>query len=137
MVENVGYIFQNCSDRRYVLGLLLVSSCYTKRKLEIFISVKILVENISKFNVYWNAVICHYILSTVRYKKSNKFLLLMLGDKVTCLSKVFISYTTEKIKLMWNSSLIRYIFNFTKTIFHFYIFKGNIFKFFYIYKFFI
>ena len=107
-----------------------------KKAVEIFICVEILIKIISKFNVYRKAVACHYILSNVWYKKSNKFsIAIPMRQKVTCTNKVFIFTTIEKFNLFWNSTLIKGIFYFLKTMLFCYISKGIIFKFLRIYKF--
>ena len=52
-------------------GFCFVLLC-CEQTVKIFIPIEILVENISRFNMYGKAVICHYILSLIRYKESNK-----------------------------------------------------------------
>ena len=137
-VDIYWHIFQSFSGRRYVLELwfFILSCC--EETIKIFIQIEILVENISRFNTYGKAGICHYVLSFARYKESNKlFVVIIRWLKVTCLNKVFIDTAIEKFKLMRNRSFIKGIFYFLKTILFFDIFKDFIFKFFFIYESFI
>ena len=81
--------------------------CY-KEAVKIFIRIEIMVENISRFNMYGKVVICHYVLSFVRYKESNKLSVVVIRwEKVTCLNKVFIDNTIEKFTLVGNRSFIK------------------------------
>ena len=109
-----------------------------KKTLKTFICVETFVENISSLHMYRKAVICHYVLSFVGYKESNKlFFFIVRWQKVTCLNKVFIDTAIEKFNLVGNRSFIKGIFYFFKTLFFFVIFKDFICKLFFIYESFI
>ena len=117
-------------DRFWNCDFCFVLLCY-KEAVKIFIRIKILVENISRFNMYGKAVIWHYILSFLRYKESNNATVVIIRlQKVTCLNKVFIDTTIEKLMLVRIRSFIKAIFYFLKTELFFDIFKDLIFKFF-------
>ena len=59
--------------------------------------------------MYGKVVICHYVLTFVRYKESNKFSVVVIRwQKVTCLNKVFIDTAVEKFKLLRNRSFIKF-----------------------------
>ena len=74
---------------------------------------------------------CHYVLSFIRYKESNKLSVVVIRwQKATCLNKVFIDTTIEKFKLVRNRSFIKGSFYFIKTVLFFDIFKDFIFIFF-------
>ena len=104
--------------------------CY-REAVKILIRIEILVENISRFNMYGKVVICHYVLSFGRCKKSNKLpVVIIRWQRVICLNKVFIDTAIEKFNLVINTSFIKRIFYFLKTILFFDIFKDFIFKFF-------
>ena len=129
-VEVVGETFWN-------YGFFSVLLCY-KEAVEIFSLIEILAENISSFKMCGMIVICHYVLSFVRYKESNKLSVVFIRwQKVTCLNKVFIDIAIEKFKLVRNKGFIKGIFYFLKTVLFFDIFRDFIFKFFFIYKSFI
>ena len=103
-------------DAFWNYGFCFVLLCY-KEAVNIFILIEILVENISRFNMYGKVVICHYVLSFVRYKESNKLSVVVIRwQKVTCLNKVFIDTTIEKSKLVRSRSFIKGIFYFLKTV---------------------
>ena len=95
-------------DTFWNYGSCFVLLCY-KEAVKIFIRIEILVEHISSFNMYGKVVICHYVLTFVRYKESNKFSVVVIWrQKVTCLNKVFIDTAVEKFKLGKNRSFIKF-----------------------------
>ena len=118
-------------------GFCFVLLCYEEAA-KILICIEILVENVPRFNTYGKVVICHYVLSFIRYQESNKLSVAVVKkQKVTCLNKVFIDTTIDKFRLVRNRSFIKGIFYFLKTVLFFDIFKDFIFKFFFIYESFI
>ena len=103
-------------DTFWNYGFCFVLLCY-KEAIKIFIHIEIVLENISRFNMYGKVLNCHYVLSFVGYKESNKLSVVVIRwQKVTCLNKVFIDTTIEKSKLVRSRSFIKGIFYFLKTV---------------------
>ena len=103
-------------DKFWNYGFCFVLLC-CKEAVKIFIRIEILMKNISRFNMCGKPVICHYVLSFVRYKESNKLPVFVIRwQKVTWLNKVFIDTTIEKFKLVRSRSFIKSIFYFLKTV---------------------
>ena len=101
MVDILGVFF-----KAVVVGDTFWNYCFCfvllcqNESVEVFIRVEILVENISRFNMYGKAV-CHCFLSFIRHKKSNKFsIIIVQRQKVTCIDRALIGTTIEKVKLV-------------------------------------
>ena len=137
-VDIFGHIFQGFSFRRCVLELLLLCHLFElKKAAEFFICVKIVVENISRFNVHGKTVICH-IHPMPNIRKAINSLLLLFSDKLNKKhARSKLSALPPWKNWMWNRSFIKCIFYFLKTVLFFDIFKGFIFKLFLIYECFI
>ena len=66
--------------------------------LKVFVSIIILIENITTFNMDWQTIVNHPILSQIRYQKCNKFSILCTWwKKLNSLNEIFIITPIGKI----------------------------------------